>query len=218
MLLARKLITNCSSVLAEELGRATQKRKEDHNSGRLLLEECLEEWGVPVNLIEVRRTPERAPYLSWIEGTWRNNPLPGISLGHSGKWAVCALIEKGWWIGIDAEPANRGIQKNTFDMISCGDELDWLRNNPDQAIRIWTAKEAIQKSERMGMNLNPRTILLDKYIVKSLVYDDLMVSIAWRRAGENPKTPEDELLELTRAAMKDNPDFSIGCKTSRNAI
>ena len=218
MLLARKRITDCTSSLSEDITRASPKRLADHNSGRLLLEQCLEEWNIPIDLIEVLRTEERAPYLSWINGVWRNEPLPGISIGHSGEWAVCGLIEPGYWIGIDAEPASRNIQENAFDMMAKGEELDWLRQNPNHAIKMWTAKEAIQKSERLGMNLNPRNIVLEDYNLESFVFEDLQVSVSWRIANENPRTAEDDLLDATSKAMRDNPDFSIGCKTTRNGL
>ena len=218
MLIARKRIEACSSVLAENIPRATDKRLADHHSGRLLLEGCLQEWGIPIDLIEVLRTEERAPYVSWLNGVWRNEPLPDISIGHSGEWAVCALIEPGFWIGIDGEPSDRGIQENAFDMMAKGNELDWLKSNPEQAIRIWTAKEAIQKSEKKGMNLNPRNISLEEYRVESFIHDDLMISVAWRKSGIAPRSAEDDLLDATLEAMKDNPDFSIGCKTTRNNV
>ncbi len=218
MLLARMQISQCTSVLADEIPRATAKRLADHNSGRLLLEECLKEWNIPIDMIEVLRTEERAPYLSWINGVWRNEPLPGISIGHSGKWAVCALIEPGYWIGIDAEPSDRQIQTNAFDMMAKGEELEYLVANPSEAIRIWTAKEAIQKAERKGMNLNPREIILQNYTLESFIFDDLHVSVSWKLAGDNPRTPEDDLLDATLDAMKENPDFSIGCATTRNSL
>ena len=218
MLIARKKIENCTSSLADEIPRATSKRLADHNSGRLLLEECLKEWGITIDSIEVLRTEERAPYLSWLDGVWKNEPLPDISIGHSGEWAVCAIIEPGYWIGIDGEPKERGIQQNAFDMMAKGDELDWLKSNPDQAIRIWTAKEAVQKSEKKGMHLNPREIILNRYNVESFIHDDLMISVAWRDAGDAPRTAEDDLLDATLEAMKKNPEFSIGCKTTRNNV
>ena len=56
MLIARRRIENCNSSLADEIPRANPKRIADHNSGRLLLEECLTEWGVPLDSIEVLRT------------------------------------------------------------------------------------------------------------------------------------------------------------------
>ena len=75
MLLARMPIQECSSIFSEDIPRATQKRLNDHNSGRLLLEKCLDKWGLPLGSIEVLRTEHRAPYLSWISGVWRNEPL-----------------------------------------------------------------------------------------------------------------------------------------------
>ena len=218
MLIARKRIEVCHSSLAEDIPRATPKRIADHNSGRLLLEECLIDWGVPIDSVEVLRTEERAPYLSWLDGIWRNEPLPGISIGHSGEWAVCALIEPGYWIGIDAEPKNRGIKENAFDMMAKGKELDWLKSNPDQAIRIWTAKEAVQKAERMGMHLNPRDINLEQYLVESFIHEEQMVSISWRDAGSNPETPEDNLLQQTKTAMQSTDSWGVGCNTTRNNV
>ena len=97
MLLARMAIQDCKSIFSEEIPRATKKRLADHNSGRLLLEKCLDQWGLPLDSLEVLRTEHRAPYLSWINGVWRNEPLPGISIGHCQKWAVCAIIEPGYW-------------------------------------------------------------------------------------------------------------------------
>ena len=218
MLLARRKIGECISVLAETIPRGSQKRIADHNSGRLLLEECLSEWGIPIDSIEVLRTDERAPYLSWLDGIWRNTPLPGISIGHSGEWAVCALIEPGFWVGIDAEPKDRGIQENAFDMMAKGEELDWLKSNPDQAIRIWTAKEAVQKAERRGMNLNPRDIVLENYQVESFIHEDQMVSVSWRNAGDDPVSAEDDLLQQTRIAMQSGESWGVGCNTTRNNV
>ena len=218
MLIARKKIQDCTSSLADSIPRATDKRLADHNTGRLLLEECLLEWSIPIDSIEVLRTEERAPYLSWLDGVWMNQPLPDISLGHSGEWAVCALIEPGYWVGIDGEPSDRGIQQNAFDMMAKGEELDWLKSNPEQAIRVWTAREAIQKSEKKGMHLNPRDITIEQHQVESFIHDCLMISIAWRDAGAAPRSAEDDLLDATLEAMNENPDFSVGCKTTRNNV
>jgi len=218
MLIARMPIADCRSVLAEDIPRATAKRLADHNSGRLLLEKCLEHWELPIDSLEVLRTEHRAPYLSWLNGVWRNEPLPGISIGHSGDWAVCALIEPGYWIGIDAEPKDRGIQTNAFDMMAKGEELDFLIGNSKMAIETWTAKEAVQKAEKLGMHLNPRDINLTEYNVESFIHDDLMVSVSWREAGDAPRSAEDDLLDATLEAMKDNPNFSVGCKTTRNNV
>ena len=147
MLLARMPIQECDSIFSEDIPRATQKRLNDHNSGRLLPEKCVQAWGLPLDSLEVLRTEHRAPYLSWINGVWRNEPLPGISIGHCEGWAVCALIEAGYWIGIDAERKDRQIQENAFDMMAKGDELNFLIENSKMAIETWTAKEASSERE-----------------------------------------------------------------------
>ena len=218
MLLARMPIQECSSIFSEDISRATQKRLNDHNSGRLLLERCLQHWDLPLDSLEVLRTEHRAPYLSWINGVWRNEKLPGISIGHCEGWAVCALVEPGYWIGIDAELKDREIQANAFDMMAKGEELNFLIENSKMAIEIWTAKEAVQKAQKLGMHLNPRDINLADYEVKSFIHDELMVSVSWREAGKNPRTAEDDLLDATMEAMKNNPEFSVGCKTIRNNL
>ena len=218
MLLARMPIQECISIFSEDIPRATQKRLNDHNSGRLLLEKCLQNWDLPVDSLEVLRTEHRAPYLSWINGVWRNERLPGISIGHCEGWAVCALVEPGYWIGIDAERKDREIQTNAFDMMAKGDELNFLIENSKMAIETWTAKEAVQKAQKLGMHLNPRDINLADYDVKSFIHDELIVSVSWREAGENPRTPEDDLLDATMEAMKQNPDFTVGCKTVRKNL
>ena len=218
MLLARMPIQECSSIFSEDISRATQKRLNDHNSGRLLLERCLQHWDLPLDSLEVLRTEHRAPYLSWINGVWRNEKLPGISIGHCEGWAVCALVEPGYWIGIDAERKDREIQANAFDMMAKGEELNFLIENSKMAIEIWTAKEAVQKAQKLGMHLNPRDINLADYEVKSFIHDELMVSVSWREAGKNPRTAEDDLLDATMEAMKNNPEFSVGCKTIRNNL
>ena len=86
------------------------------------------------------------------------------------------------------------------------------------AIETWTAKEAVHKAEKLGMHLNPRDINLNEYNVESFIHEDLMISVSWRKAGLNPKTAEDDLLDATAEAMKQNPDFSVGCKTVRNNL
>ena len=218
MLLARMPIQECTSIFSEDIPRATQKRLNDHNSGRLLLERCLQHWDLPLDSLEVLRTEHRAPYLSWINGVWRNEKLPGISIGHCEGWAVCALVEPGYWIGIDAERKDREIQANAFDMMAKGEELNFLIENSKMAIETWTAKEAVQKAQKLGMHLNPRDINLADYEVKSFIHDELMVSVSWREAGKNPRTAEDDLLDATMEAMKHNPDFTVGCKTVRNNL
>ena len=112
--------------------------------------QALDRWGLDPTQLEVRRTELRAPVLAYLSGIWVNTPLPSMSIGHAGGWAYVALIEPGWSIGIDAEPAERGIASNAFDMMAKGDELLWLQKNPEQAIQLWTAKESVQRPCKWG--------------------------------------------------------------------
>lgn len=226
LMLARCRIGEYDSVLAEDIPRASEKRLAEHRSARWLLEQMLRAQGYDVDSLEVLRDEHRAPYLSWIEGTWRNEPLPSISISHSMGWAVVALAESTQWVGIDAEPITRQIQHNAFDMMAKGDELERLQSSPESAIRLWTAKEAVQKAMHLGMNLNPREIVIpiagsgsvisiENSEIQLNLWDDgeLIYALATRPSGELPRTAEDDLLDITRERMSDG--FSIGCKTTR---
>ena len=205
---------------------AVEKRTMEHLSGRWLLAQALERWGLDPLQLEVRRTELRAPVLAYLSGLWVNTPLPSISIGHAGGWAYVAIIETGWSIGIDAEPADRGIAKNAFDMMARGEELVWLQQNPGRAIELWTSKESVQKAMQMGMHLNPRKIEIpigvgvriisienSKIQLQSWAFGEARVSLAWHNKLASFRTSEDDLLDATRRAMQEQ-EWSIGCKTT----
>ncbi|MEZ7988602.1 MAG: 4'-phosphopantetheinyl transferase superfamily protein [Candidatus Poseidoniaceae archaeon] len=206
---------------------AVDKRRDEHLSGRWLLAQALNQWGLDPTQIEVRRTELRAPVLAHLPGLWVNTPLPSVSIGHAGGWAYVALVEPGWSIGIDAELSDRGIASNAFDMMAKGDELLWLQKNPEQAIYLWTSKESVQKAMQMGMHLNPRNIEIpigvgvlnisienSKIQLQNWVFSGCQVALAWRQGSVEFRTPEDDLLDATKKAMSEQ-EWSIGCKTSR---
>ena len=209
---------------------AVKKRRDEHLSGRWLLAQALERWGLDATQIEVRRTDLRAPVLAYLSGVWVNTALPSISIGHSEGWAYVALIDSGWSIGIDAEPAERGIAKNAFDMMSSGAELIWLQQHPSRAIELWTSKEAVQKAMQMGMHLNPRKIEIPiegeiknisienlKIQLVNWNYNGAMVALAWHNQSVELRTPEDDLLDATRKAMQEQ-DWGVGCKTTSGKV
>ena len=207
----------------------TAKRRDEHLSGRLLLDIALTEWGIDTSLLEVRRNKYRAPSIAYLPGTWMRQELPSISIGHSNGWVFVALIESGWTIGIDGEPQDLSISEGVFDMMAKGEELQYLLSNPDQASELWTSKEAVQKAARLGMNLNPREIKIPignrksnlsigklKFQLNFSVFNDFKISVAICRGDGYDAIPEDELLSRTLMAMNDNPEWSIGCKTTRS--
>ncbi|MBT60118.1 MAG: hypothetical protein CMA63_01015 [Euryarchaeota archaeon] len=209
---------------------ATAKRMNEHLSGRWLLGEALREWGLEVSAIEVLRTSQRAPVLSYLPGVWLNSPLPAMSVCHSSGWAYVALAEHGWSVGFDAEDAQRGIAANAFDMMAKGEELRWLRSNSDRAIELWTSKEAVQKAMQLGMHLNPRLIKIpieerneeisiekSKIQLKSWSFDGVQMALAWKKGSERVYSAEDELLDATRSAMQEQ-EWGVGCKTVRGNV
>lgn len=209
----------------------TQKRHMEHLAGRYLLQLSLAKWGVDCSLIEVRRNKFRAPSIAYLPGTWKRTPLPSISIGHSSGYAFVALVEPGWTVGIDAEPENLVISKGVFDMMAKGDELSYLNDNPNQAVRLWTSKESIQKSARLGMNLNPRKIRIPVGEMKSklsiknsifqlenLSFQSFLISVSYCLGEGYDSIPEDKLLEQTKRAMSDTDNWSVGCKTTRSNV
>ncbi len=216
-------------VNAEEVQTfATDKRRKDHFNGRWLLQYALEVWGgIALDAVEVLRTELREPYLRYIQGVWKNEPLPSFSISHSDDHVFVALCESGYTIGIDAEPVGRTLSDGVFELMSSGDELDVLRQQPSVAIQYWTMKEAVQKSAGMGMHLNPRKIKIPiekkkceilienlKIQLESSEFKDYVVSLAITERSTKHQTAEDELLEATRVAMQGST-WSVGCATVR---
>jgi len=109
--------------------------------------------------------------------------------------------------------------------------LTYLHNNPNQAVRLWTSKESIQKSARLGMNLNPRNIRIpigeskrklsignSIFQLKNLAFKGYFISISYCLGEGYDSIPEDKLLEQTQRAMSEAEDWSIGCKTTRSNV
>ena len=210
----------------------TQKRREEHLSGRWLLGEGLKRLGeVDLSVIEVLRSEARAPSLGFIQGAWRRTPLPRISIAHSQGRVFLALSPPDVQVGIDAEPLERTLAANAFDMMAKGEELAYLQEHPSLAMQWWTGKEAVQKALGFGMHLNPRDIEIpigDEKKEISIENSKIQLeywreygyhlSLATARAGPVDPTPEDRLLEETRLAMEANPEWGVGCNTQRNNL
>ena len=144
---------------AEVATFATQKRRDEHLTGRWLLGHALKAWGVgDLSVLEVVRDERRAPSLSYIQGVWKRTPLPNLSIAHSEGMAFVALIDEAHTVGFDAEPIHRTLAENAYDMMAKGEELERLRERPASVFQAWTGKEAVQKCLGQGMHLNPRDI------------------------------------------------------------
>ena len=207
----------------------TEKRRNEHLSGRRLLGQALLTWGVnDLSVVEVQRDDFRAPTVCFIQGVWKRTPLPNISISHSDGMAFVALSPSSQRVGIDAEPVGRMLAENAFDLMARGEELERLREEPVHVFRAWTGKEAVQKCLGRGMHLNPREIEIpigggieEISIEKSKIQlqywteKGYHLSLATTASGLPEPTPEDLLLEQTRQAMQAQPDWGVGCKTQR---
>jgi len=175
---------------------STAKRYEEHLAGRWLVGELLKQWGIEIAGLEIIRDENRAPSLSWRAEPDFAKSLPSISIGHSEGWAIAALSEANYHVGIDAEPGSREISSSAFVMMASGNELQYLNDYPESAISIWTAKEAVQKALHLGMHLNPRKVSTkwpnpiadfaviipigkNKIQLETWQYDDLRISLAF---------------------------------------
>ena len=76
---------------------------------------------------------------------------------------MCFGLSQDIGLGLMLRKKIARFRLNAFDMMAKDDELNFLIENSKMAIEIWTAKEAVQKAEKLGMNLNPRDINLDNY-------------------------------------------------------
>jgi len=211
---------------------STSKRNDEHLSGRWLLGHCLGLWGVKdLSVLDIVRDEHRAPRVVFLQGMWLNTPLPSFSISHSNGHVFLALCESEFDIGFDAEPAERSLASNAFDMISTGLELEQLRLNPDSSMMLWTSKEAVQKAMRKGMHLNPRKIKIsigdleqhisiEKSIIQlgNWIQNGYQMALALRPKPSALLTAEERLLESTRLAMLDRPDWGVGCNTNRNNV
>jgi len=214
---------------AEVATFATNKRREEHLSGRWLLGQALKRWGVDdLSVLEVVRDEHRAPSLAYIHGVWKRTPLPNISIAHSEGTVFVALVDDRLSVGFDAEPLGRTLAENAYDMMAKGEELERLRASPAHVFQAWTGKEAVQKCLGLGMHLNPRHIQIPIGMNSSEISienskiqldywqeNDYHCSLATGPAKNVTPTPEDLLLEATRSAMESDPDWGVGCKTTR---
>ena len=131
-------------------------------------------------------------------------------------------------MGFDAEPIHRTLAENAYDMMAKGEELERLRERPASVFQAWTGKEAVQICLGQGMHFNPRDIRIpidttsceisiENSKIQLQYWNELEyhLSLATQAAQADSPTPEDRLLEVTRAAMLADPDWGVGCKTTR---
>ncbi len=159
-------ISNVKLTNKDEISKfKTAKRCEEHAAGRHLLHQMLVKYYPHLDhtCLEVIRDENRAPTLKWINGTFNSKPLPNFSISTSGAIAIVALSNPEFVVGIDIEKSNEKRSKNLFEFLSNGPELEKITGIKGPNInykinQLWTVKESLLKSLRLGMSISPTKI------------------------------------------------------------
>ena len=238
-------IGNVELINKDEISKfKTSKRCEEHATGRYLLHQMLIKYypSIDYTCVEVYRDENRAPFLKWINGTFKSKPLPHFSISTSGDFAVVALSSPEYVIGIDIEKLNEKRSKNLLQFMSNGLELEKTIEiyNSGENYRInqlWTAKEAVLKALGVGMSISPAKIkVLDlnlkfrsmveykhfKLYLKTSIIDfgeKYSFSIAYRITQKNNFETLNALefkLKKSLSAKLENGqyNFNLGCSTN----
>ncbi|MBJ23669.1 MAG: hypothetical protein CMB64_03260 [Euryarchaeota archaeon] len=203
-------IDNLHFVDLEEIRTfKTAKRTEEHASGRFLLCHMLKKYFPHLDhkFIEVYRDEHRAPYFRSKMGKYKHKRLPNFSISTSGDYVVVALCEPKYSVGVDIEKLNQNRTNSLFDFISEGDELIQIKslyqkNGNHELNHVWTAKESILKSLKIGFSISPTKI---KVINENFEFKEIV-----RYAGTD--------LFLRTSVLNFNEDysFSIALTDSKN--
>ena len=152
---------------AEVATFATVKRREEHLSGRWLLGQALKRWGVDdLSVLEVVRDEHRAPSLSYIHGVWKRTPLPNISIAHSEGKVFVALVDERLSVGFDAEPLERTLAENAYDMMAKGEELERLRAFPRMCFRRGPGKKPFRNASVWACT---STLVISKFQLELII-------------------------------------------------
>jgi 4'-phosphopantetheinyl transferase len=123
--------------------------------GKLLLFVELENFGIPLkNLTSLTYNAFEKPHLN-LEGTDVQ-----FSISHSRTLSVVA-ISIGQRVGVDIEHADR-IDLPEAASVFTLEEQDWISNDSQRFLTLWTRKEAILKAEGKGLNRNPHEVDVTK--------------------------------------------------------
>ena len=172
-------IDNLHFINLDEIRKfKTAKRAEEHASGRFLLHHMLQNYfpKLECNFIEVFRDKNRAPSFRWTNEKFKQNDLPNFSISTSEGYVIVALCKSEISVGIDIEKLNQKRTNSLFEFISEGRELEQIkslfqRDDNYELNHVWTAKESILKTLKLGFSISPTKI---KVIDDDLNFKDIV--------------------------------------------
>ncbi len=106
-----------------------------HTKGRIAAKQCLEELGV--KNFKILKHESGAPI--WPKGIYG-------SISHSKDKAVAIVSKKYNLVGIDLEYRNRDINLNLKNRICTESEKEWVGDDKEKLLSIFSTKEAIYKA------------------------------------------------------------------------
>lgn len=126
--------------------------------GKLLLKQGLQDFGIAINLNEIKYNAYGKPYFE--------NDLVGFNITHSGNFVGCIISNDTTTIGIDAEVIKE-LDIEDFQDLWCANEWADIRNNELNVFyKYWTSKEAVVKAIGKGLSISLNEINVDNDVAK----------------------------------------------------
>ena len=144
---------------------AARKRQKGYRQfllSRVLVRAALRNWAGPrADSWVVAADAQGRPYL--LAPT--SQPLPSISVSHSGDCAICALSDRAG-VGVDVEQIRpRDIDRLAADVLAESERHELAGTAAAQRLerfyQYWTLKEAYSKALGTGLAIPPRTMVFD---------------------------------------------------------
>jgi 4'-phosphopantetheinyl transferase len=126
--------------------------------GKLLLKQGLQDFGIAINLNEIKYNAYGKPYFE--------NDLVGFNITHSGNFVGCIISNDTTTIGIDAEVIKE-LDIEDFQDLWCVNEWADIQNNDLNVFyKYWTSKEAVVKAIGKGLSISLNEINVDNDVAK----------------------------------------------------
>jgi phosphopantetheinyl transferase len=163
----------------------SEKRKNEHYSGRKLFGNLVDYLDLPASSIELLKTDLGKPYAK------NGDKMIYTSFSHSQDWVLSGISLK-FDIGLDCERLDRKISENVIDRIRSETEKAMMQDVSD--LEMWTMKEAFVKCIGTGIRMNlknyPITKQENKYVVRwqnvriyivPFIWQNHQLAVAWKK-------------------------------------
>lgn len=148
--------------------------------GKLLLKQGLEDFGIALDLNEIKYNAYGKPYFE--------NDLIGFNITHSGNFVACILSDETTTIGVDVEVI-KALDIDDFQDLWCPAEwADIKRSGIDIFYNYWTSKEAVVKAIGKGLSISLNEIMINNdkaqidndtyYLTNVNIFPEVIINVA----------------------------------------